>query len=147
MALVDSDEEVIIPGVGGWPAASIPRKEMCRIIEPRMAEIYRMVKDQLEKKSLARHLGGGVVLTGGGSLIPGAAELAQDIFEVPARIGYPHKLGGLTNEYRNPMYSAAVGLVLYGAESTTPESSPVSSPKHNSVGIWKRLKNWMKEFL
>ncbi|MBT3274874.1 MAG: cell division protein FtsA, partial [Spirochaetales bacterium] len=144
--MVDGDEEVIIPGVGGWPAASIPRKEMCRIIQPRMTEVLSMVRDQLEKKSLLRHLGGGVVLTGGGALLPGISELSQEIFGVPARAGYPRKLGGLTAEFQNPMYSAAVGLVCYGAESSAP-GIPTGPAQRSSGGFLSKLKSWMKEFL
>jgi cell division protein FtsA len=73
LPLVDTEEAVIIPGVGGWPAASIPKKEICKIIQPRMAEIFTLVRDQIVKKDFLRHLGGGVVLTGGGALLPGAA--------------------------------------------------------------------------
>ena len=148
MPLVDSDEEVVIPGVGGWPAASIPRKEMCRIIQPRMVEILSMVRDQLEKKSLASHLGGGVVLTGGGSLLPGVTELAHEIFDVPARIGYPKQLGGLTREYHNPMYSTGVGLVLYYADLLQGSATNTAAPKRSgsSEGFIEKLKKWMQEF-
>lgn len=149
MPLVDSDEEVVVPGVGGWPAASIPRKEMCRIIQPRMAEIYGMIRDQLEKKRLVGHLGGGVVLTGGGAMLPGAAELAQEIFEVPARVGYPKQLGGLTKEYQSPAFATAVGLVLY-AEAENGEGRPRKQANGGAArtgeGFLDRLKEWFKEF-
>jgi cell division protein FtsA len=146
MPLVEGEEEVIIPGVGGWPAASIPRKEMCRIIQPRVTEILSMVREQLEKKGLLRHLGGGVVLTGGGSLLPGVADLSQEIFGVPARIGYPKKLGGLTPDFQNPAFSAAVGLVCYGAESARAAGQPMAAPRKNNDGLMERIKGWMKEF-
>ena len=148
MPLVDSDEEVIVPGVGGWPAASIPRKEMCRIIQPRMAEVFGMIRDQLEKKSLVGHLGGGIVLTGGGALLSGAAELAQEMFEVPARVGYPPSFGGLTKEFQSPSFATAVGLVMYadGAiRSAGTQSNSTSAPRR-SGGVMRRIREWMKEF-
>ena len=148
MPLVDSDEEVIVPGVGGWPAASIPRKEMCRIIQPRMAEVFGMIRDQLEKKSLIGHLGGGIVLTGGGALLPGASELAQEMFEVPARVGYPPSFGGLTKEFQSPSFATAVGLVMYadGAiRATGSQSNSTSTPRRNG-GVMRRIRDWMKEF-
>jgi cell division protein FtsA len=131
LPLVDSEEEVVIPGVGGWPAASIPRKEMCKIVQSRMAETFSMVRDQVEKKGYLQHLGGGVVLAGGGALLDGAAELAKEMFGVPARIGYPLDVGGLVEEYRNPAYAAAVGLVEYGAEALGEGTydKPVKKPK------------------
>jgi len=147
LALVDSDEEVVVPGVGGWPAASIPRKEMCRIIQPRMVEIFGMIRDQLEKKSLVGHLGGGVVLTGGGALLPGAPELAQEMFEVPARVGYPSRLGGLTKEFHSPAYATAVGLVMYiDSEIRAAGVKKPALESRRGVGVMRRVKDWMKEF-
>ncbi len=147
MPLVESDEEVVIPGVGGWPAASIPRKEMCLIIQPRMTEIFDMVRDQLVKKSLVGHLGGGVVLSGGGALLPGSAELAQEVFEVPVRVGFPKAMGGLTKEYQNPSYSTAVGLLLYAAENAGRQRKQrPGMPRRQGEGFVGKLKEWMKEF-
>jgi cell division protein FtsA len=85
----------------------------------------------VEKKGYLQHLGGGVVLAGGGALLDGAAELAKEMFGVPARIGYPLDVGGLVEEYRNPAYAAAVGLVEYGAEALGEGTydKPVKKPK------------------
>ena len=144
LPLVDADEQVVIPGVGGWPTASIPRQELTKIIQPRMAEIFHLVKEQLEKKDYLRHLGGGVVLTGGGSLLPGAVELALDVFGIPARIGIPNKLRGLVDEYQNPIYATAMGLVLHGREGIS--ISDPSSARKRGEGLIDKLKGWMKEF-
>ncbi len=144
MSLIDPDEQVVIPGVGGWPSASIPRQELAKIIQPRMAEIFKLVKDQLDKKDYLRHLGGGVVLTGGGSLLPGASELALEVFGIPARIGIPDKLRGLVDEYQNPMYATAMGLVLHGGEESI--NSEPSSARKRGEGLIDKLKGWMKEF-
>ncbi len=146
MELVDGNEEVVIPGVGGWPSATIPRKELCRIIQPRMTEILAMVRDQLAKKNYMKLLGGGVVLTGGGALLPGTVELAQEVFGIPARIGYPGKFGGLTSEYRSPIYSTGVGLVLFGAATMDAARYEVGPSRRNGDGFIFKLKDWMKEF-
>lgn len=146
LPLVDSDEEVIIPGVGGWPAASVPRVELCRIIEPRMIEILSMVKNQLEKKDYLRHLRGGVVLTGGGALMPGVIELASQIFDVPARLGLPPRLGGLSDTYMSPAFTTAVGLVMFGMNQFLSEDIRGQLPRKGSEGFSVKLKNWMKEF-
>jgi cell division protein FtsA len=81
-----------------------------------MEEIFKMVKEKVDKLSLSRPLGGGIVLTGGGSQLLGTAELAAHIFKQPVRVGAPLPVGGLVEEYRNPIYATAVGLVLEGAE-------------------------------
>ena len=146
MPLVDASEEILLPGVGGWPTASIPRTELCKIIQPRMAEIFSLIREKMMKKGYLNHLRGGVVLTGGGSMMPGAAELAKELFGVPARIGYPFELGGLVQEYRNPMYSTAVGLVMYGNEMSTRSSEVKSVAKRSKEGFGGKFRNWMKEF-
>ncbi len=146
--LLENDDDIVIPGVGGWPAASIPVKEICRIIQPRMAEIFQLVKEQMMKKDYLKHLGGGVVITGGGSMLKGTVELAREIFDIPARIGEPTRLGGLTKEYGSPVYSTAVGLVLYGAEEFKSESISAAgnSGKNSDNSFFNKLKGWMKEF-
>jgi len=146
LPMVDTNEEVIIPGVGGWPTAAIPKKEMCRIIQSRMTEIFAMVKEQIEKKGYLRHLGGGVVLTGGGSLLQGSADLAKEVFGIPVRIGFPQNMGGLVDEYRDPIYATAVGLVLYGAAMQRPHGSENISGRMKGEKFLDRLREWMKEF-
>ena len=146
MPLIEPSEEILLPGIGGWPTASIPRSELCKIIQPRMTEIFALIREKMMKKGYLNHLRGGVVLTGGGSMMPGAAELAKEVFGVPARIGYPFELGGLVNEYRNPMYSTAVGLVMYGKELTNRDNDLQSTSKRGKDGFGNRFRNWMKEF-
>ncbi|MDR3139456.1 MAG: cell division protein FtsA [Treponema sp.] len=114
--LLRVDDEVIVPGVGGRPPLPIPRSQLLAIIRPRMEEIFKMVKEKVDKLSLSRPLGGGIVLTGGGSQLLGTAELAAHIFRLPVRVGAPLPVGGLVEEYRSPIYATAVGLVLEGAE-------------------------------
>ncbi|MBN1648586.1 MAG: cell division protein FtsA [Spirochaetales bacterium] len=147
LPMIDQDEEVIIPGVGGWPSAAIPRKEICRIIQPRVAEIFNIIREQMAKKDFLRHLGGGVVLTGGGALMPGTAELAREVFGIPARIGVPGNVGGLVREYQSPLYSTAVGLVQYGADLARSQKIRTTGTKRNKEGVFTKLKEWFKEFL
>jgi cell division protein FtsA len=103
-----------------------------------------MVRERVEKKGYMKHLGGGVVLTGGGALLPGTVELAQEVFDTAARVGQPGNLGGIGSQYQSPEYATAVGLVLYGDEIGAPGldmKSPESSP-----GIFHGLKNWIRNF-
>lgn len=146
LPLIEEDEHVVIPGVGGWPSASIPKKEIAKIIQPRMAEIFEMVRDHMVKKDYLQHLGGGVVITGGGALMPGTMELAREIFGIPARIGYPAKTGGLSDVYQSPAYSTAAGLVLYAARQMQEEVQRSSPLKRKEGGVAGKVKNWFKEF-
>ncbi len=147
--LLQGDEEIRIPGVGGRPPSVRFRKDIVKIIQPRMNEMLTMVKDQIDKKGYLKLLGGGVVLTGGASLVPGTVELAQEVFDLPARIGYPIKLGGLVEEYFNPVYATGIGLVLYGVskgEVGAPENLRKANGPGRFTGFMHRMKNWFKEF-
>jgi cell division protein FtsA len=86
------------------------------------------------------------VLTGGGSLLAGTAELAAEIFGLPARIGYPAKVGGLVAEYHDPMYATGVGLVLYGASRVGGESIDIGSGESTFTSVWDRMRMWFKDF-
>ena len=81
---------------------------------------------------------------GGGALLPGVVELATEIFQLPTRIGYPVKLGGLVEEYMSPVYATAVGLVLYGTQGKG-ESVDISG-REKRGGIFAKIKDWFGEF-
>jgi cell division protein FtsA len=140
------EEDVIVPGVGGRAPLAIPRPQIEEIIRPRLEEIFCMVKEKLDKLALSRPLGGGVVLTGGGAQLLGAGELAQEIFGLPARVGSPLSVGGLEEEYRNPAYAAAVGLVLEGNDRETQAGLDRGSrrPEKGGGPLFGRLAEWLK---
>ncbi|MDR1219634.1 MAG: cell division protein FtsA [Treponema sp.] len=124
--VMDTDTDIPVPGVGGRPPMLIPRSQILAIIRPRMEEIFMMVKEKLDKIYYTRSLGAGVVLTGGGALLAGAAELAASIFKAPVRIGLPLPVMGLAGEYRSPIFSTALGLLLLGFEREQQSYIPVS---------------------
>jgi cell division protein FtsA len=114
-SLVPASNTVIVQGVGGRDDRKITRHELATMIEPRMEEIFALANKEVKKNHFARMLGGGVVLTGGTSLMPGVTELAEQVFEMPVRLGAPHSLGGLSANVADPRFSTGVGLVLHAA--------------------------------
>lgn len=144
-ALVEEGEPVIIPGVGGRPPLSARRSDIAGIIEPRMAEILTLVRERIEKKRLTSKLGGGVVLTGGGALLAGAVELAQDIFQTAARVGQPGNLGGITSQYQRPDLSTAVGLLLY-RDALLGAAGRDGQRKERQPGMMKGFRSWLRNF-
>jgi cell division protein FtsA len=152
---VDPDETVIVPGVGGRAPKEEPRQRLASIVQPRMEEIFGMVRERVEKMGYWKHIKGGVVLTGGGALMQGASELASEMFDrLPVRVGNPITLGGLVEEYRSPLYATAVGLVLLGAESSAPPEArgsqrPVEragkAKAAEGEGTLSRLADWIRK--
>ncbi len=147
LPLIEENEEVILPGVGGRPPVVIPRAEICEIVQPRMAEIFSMVKEKIAPVTKSRQLSGNVILSGGGALLPGAVELASEVFNTQAvRIGIPGNFGGLTGEYRSPDYATVLGLVLAAYErkkDEIPENGPEETVSKPVIG---RIRGWLKEF-
>ncbi len=145
--LEDDEIEASIPGVGGRPPRTIKRSRLTEIIRPRMTEVFGMVKDQLDRAGYLKLLSGGVVLTGGGALLPGAAELATDVLGLPARIGNPKPMGGLVEEYRSPQFATGVGLVMYGHGKRHPEQFDMDTSESGYDSVWDRMKRWFREFI
>ncbi len=136
---VDPNDMIIIPQVGGLPAIKMPKRELSKIIEPRMAEIFSMLQIELEKREISGGFGGGVVLVGGGALLSGATELASEIFKLPARIGFPEALSGLDRSYIDPRYSTVLGLLKTEAKKVR-DSSSMHAVKENK-GFTSKFKN------
>jgi len=141
--LVEEGEPVIVPGVGGRPPIQASREQVCQVIQPRMTEIFRMVRERLDKQRLLDRIAGGLVLTGGGANLPGVVELGQDIFNLGGRVGQPGRYGGLGDEYQSPEFSTAVGLVLF-----THRLGRLRAPTKQvrTGGITQGLRRWMKHF-
>ena len=139
------EDDIIVPGVGGRSPLVIPRFEIEEIIRPRLEEIFFMVKEKIDKLTLSRPLGGGVVLTGGASQLSGAAELASEIFKLPARVGSPLSVGGLVEEYRNPAYATAVGLVLEGNDRELRSGiGGRENKKSDGASLFGRIAEWLR---
>jgi cell division protein FtsA len=143
--LVQPDEIIEVPNVGGRNPSRMPRQILAEIIQPRMEEIFFLVKEELDKKEFKNLIAGGIVLTGGSALLEGADKLAEDVFEMPVRIGIPSGISGLVEEVSSPEYSTGVGLVLYGLNAL-PESYMENRGAGLFTNIKKRMSNWLGEF-
>jgi len=150
--MLDEDETVIVPGIGGRAPMSIPRSQILAIIKPRMEEIFKLVKQHLDTLNLPRPLGGGVVLTGGGAQLSGVVELANKILKLPSRLGCAiptMQLGGLVEEYRTPSYATAIGLALEGDRRGSIDVSAGTGRQiqgdKKSGALIDRLKTWLRE--
>ncbi len=114
----ESDEDVIIPGIGGRPPEEITRYELCQIIQPRVDEIFSMAKKEIIQHAKISQLNGSIILTGGGANMPGVVELAQSVWGTSSvRIGEQSDFGNLDKSYRCPDYATAIGIILTKKDS------------------------------
>jgi cell division protein FtsA len=115
--MIDRDQAIDVPSVGGRPPRRLSRRVMGEILEPRVEEMFSLVKQQLDESSYGGAVNAGLVLTGGSSLLANMVDLAEQIFDLPARIGYPRKVGGMTEMVKTPQFSTAIGLVFFGMKN------------------------------
>jgi cell division protein FtsA len=141
-AMVKPEEELVVPGVGGRPDKRISRHLLASMIEPRMEEIYQLANREVKKHHYADLLGAGVVITGGSSLMEGAVELAEQVFQMPVRRGVPSGLTGLAENVRDPRHSTGVGLILHALDGEVSENGNGSGGDgREPVG---RLLDWFR---
>jgi cell division protein FtsA len=117
--MVADDEEIEVPGVGGHAPRKTARRVLSDIIEPRVEEIFAVIRKRIEDTGMLEQMSAGVVLTGGAVLLQGMSEFAEEILGMPVRIGMPTGIKGITQLVHGPEYSAGVGLVKYGARAVT----------------------------
>lgn len=106
------DEDILIRGVGARGNTKIPISLLTQIISLRMRELFTLVDNEIRAAGFKSKIKAGIVLTGGGSLLRGCTELAEEVFGLPARIGVPQDLGeGLSNEIESPEFATVAGLI------------------------------------
>ena len=142
--LVKEDEEIEVPSVGGRQARRISRRIICEIIEPRLEEIFTLVKREIKMSGYDELLTAGIVITGGSSLMEGCLEISEKTFGLPVRRGYPAGIGGLVDIVNNPIYATGVGLVLFRAQGR--EVNSTSPEGRGFGGGLKKIRGWLKEY-
>ncbi len=155
---ITEDEAITIPGIGGRTEKTIGRGVLAQIIQPRMEEILEIAGIEIKRSGYGRHLSAGVVVTGGGSMVPGTADLAAEVLGVEARVGYPMGMaGGLVEKVSDPKYATAVGLVLFALRpelrgGASLSGAMVAHPAENGIPgdtlvtrIATRMKTWFDE--
>ncbi|MCX7642966.1 MAG: cell division protein FtsA [Armatimonadetes bacterium] len=140
---VSSDEVVEVMELGRGKPRPVPKRALAEIIEPRMRELFELAAERLARNGWFPLLAGGVVLTGGGSLLGNAVELAQSVFGLPVRLGEPSLPPGAPQDLKSPIYATVVGLVLHGIQHYR-SATEVTAPWWQRLeSLWKRLRRWM----
>lgn len=144
-SLIPKEETIEVPSVGGREDRMVSRQILGRIMEPRMEEILNMALKEIVRSGYEDLLAAGLVLTGGTSLLPGITEMAEQIFDIPVRCGYPVGVGGLRDKANSPAFAVGVGLILYGSKNV---SGGVGKRKTGNLfsNGFRLIKKWFLEF-
>lgn len=143
---ISSEETIEVPGMGGRKSRKLPRQILGEILEPRMEEIFALTKREIHRAGMGHVIMSGVVVTGGSALLDGVPEIAETIFNLPARLGTPRGIKGLVDVVNNPMYATGVGLVLFGAKNQSPKKFRIRD-KNIFNRVIDRMKKWFKDVL
>jgi cell division protein FtsA len=144
-AMVDEDETMEVASVGGRKPRIMARRILSEILQPRAEEIFHLLWDEFRRAGFEKSLNSGIVLTGGGAMLEGVGEVAEQIFDLPIRRGAPAGLGGLADHVNNPAFATAVGLVMYAHRNQAGEPArPVGAGAFGRVA--GRLRTLFKEF-
>ncbi len=149
--LVDPAEILSLPGTASQGERQVPRELLAHIIHQRMDEILNLVQAEIDRAGFGGKLGAGVVLTGGGALLPGICDLAIEVFGGGVRVGVPvERLTGLSDTVESPRFATVTGLTQYAAARMTLGTS--SSGKRINLSapgmdrLADRVKTWLQDF-
>ncbi len=139
-SLIKPNHVVDVPTVGDREPRKVTQKVLVDILQARIMEILEMVNQELINSGQKNRIHGGIVITGGTALLANLVDLAEQIFDLPVRIGYPVKIGGRVDEVHSPRCTTAVGLVMYGRQNKARKMS-------NDLSLGQRAKMWFKKIM
>lgn len=152
LASETDDAKIVVPGLKGREPKELSRKNLAHIIQARAEEIFEHVYFEIRSPGFDKKLGGGIVLTGGGSQLKHLPQLVEYRTGIDTRVGFPneHLAKGLVQEVGVPMYATGIGLVLYGLNAPsktdgTNEKKALQEKKRNSGGFLQRAMDWLKD--
>jgi len=139
----EREESVEVPGVGGRPARRISKNLLVNVIQPRVEEILTLAYEEIKKSDYTNLMTAGAVLTGGCAMLPGLVELAESIFNMPAKLGVPSIIHTVSHDVNKPSHATGVGLLLYGFHHKTEiEGLLGESESHVFDKIADRMRRW-----
>ncbi|MBP7997166.1 MAG: cell division protein FtsA, partial [Thiopseudomonas sp.] len=148
--LAGPGETIKVPSVGDRPPRELSRQALAEVVEPRYDELFTLILSELRRSGYEDMIPAGIVLTGGTSKMEGAVELAEEIFHMPVRLGVPQGVKGIGDVVRNPVYSTAVGLLVYGLRKQA-DGGTMAGKSHeqteDKMAVFGKIKRWLQNQL
>jgi cell division protein FtsA len=147
-SMVPEEDSIEVPSVGGRKPRIMARQLLGDVIQARAEELCQMILAEIKRAGFERSLNSGVVLTGGGAILEGMPEIAEQILDMPVRRGTPGGIGGLVDVVASPVYSTAVGLMLCGNRDRLGRGLGVPRPAATGTfgRVTSRLVGWLSDF-
>jgi len=129
--------------VDGREPKKITSQALSEVIEPRVKELFELIRNELQRSRMGNAIASGIVITGGSSMMRGMVNLGEKVFNMPVRIGIPRDVDGLLQVVENPRYATAIGLLKMAKEDLSHGES--RWPDGNSVmDLFKKMKMWFQ---
>ena len=145
-SLVKDDEIIDVPSMGNRPLRTLSRKLLADIIEPRAEELFDLVAREIKRAGYEGVVTGGVVITGGTSLMEGMPDMAERMLDLPARRGLPAGVGGIHEHVGNPMYSTSVGLIIHALHQQDDLAMHGYRKGRRLWRVVEHMKSWARDF-
>ena len=140
---VPANEEPVLVVDDGVSRPAV-RSDVTEIVDARMRELFEKIGAQIAANGDVHRLPAGLVLTGGGSLLDGAAELGREVLEMPVRVAAPEGVGGLTDHLLTPTYSTGIGLLKWAAQVVTIQDAERYEPAPATGEGWNRMREYLR---
>jgi len=137
------DEKIDIPASMSRLTRRLSVHDLALVIEARVEEVLYAMYNDLDKRGLLELISAGIVLTGGGSRLKGLAQVTEDVFKLPVRIGGPVDVIGANDILHNPSYSTIVGLLQYMSETYEGVSENIKEVE--KTGMASSVKGWFSK--
>jgi cell division protein FtsA len=142
--MIQKDQTIEVPSVGGRKPRIVSRYILSEILEPRVEEVFTLIDQEIIRSGFKELVAAGLIVTGGSALLEGIPEMAEQIFNLPTRVGFPKGVTGLVDVINSPMYATAVGLLIYGLNNE-PERKFRIRDEHIFNRVTNRMKRWFKD--
>ncbi len=141
---VPEDESVQVMLADGKRSEHVPLRLVAEIIEPRLEEIFTLVRGNVVRSGKYEQASAGVVLSGGGSQLPGTTNIASRVLDdLPTRVGMSRGIIGLVDAVSSPVHSTAVGLAMLAGQ----EGSTAQPETMDDIGFVERIARWWERIL
>jgi len=140
--LANLDDKFEVSSVGNRPGRQMSRKTLAEVCEARYEELFTLIRAELRRSGFEDLVPAGIVLTGGASIIEGAVDLAENIFNSPVRLGKPEHISGLVDAVDGPEFATGVGLLIYGYQQQEEGNTDIWITGRSKRGIWQRMRAW-----
>ncbi len=141
--LAGAEETIQVPSVGDRAPRRLARQMLAQVVQSRYEEIFSMVQGEIRRSGYESLIAAGIVLTGGAARMEGVVELAEELFQMPVRVGQPHGVEGLGEVVNNPVHATGVGLLRFGARQY--HGGRRNGVLGSASSPWNRVVSWFRK--